>query len=126
MPFPRSMAILLALAGIATTHAAFARASLVESRPEQGSVVSKPDALDLTFNEPVALADLSISLTMTAMPGMANHKPMTIKGFDVISTGTKVSVHFPRPLPGGTYRLDWTVRGALAEPAAGSLTFKVS
>lgn len=126
MPFPRGLAIFLALAGVTTTHAAFARTMLVESRPEQGSTVSEPTTFDLTFSEPVAPADLSITLTMTAMPAMANHRPMTIKGFDVIPMNTKVSLRFPRPLPKGTYRLDWTVRDTPAEPATGSLMFKVS
>jgi hypothetical protein len=124
MPFYRGLAVFLAFAGL--TNAASARTTLVESQPEQGTIVSQPTAFDLTFSEAVAPADLSITLTMTAMPGMAHHRPMTIKGFDVVPVGTKVTLHFPRPLPSGTYRLDWTARVAPAEPATGSVTFKVS
>lgn len=126
MPFSRGLALSLALAGVTAAYPACARPTLVESLPQQGSVVSKPTALELTFSEAVPPTDLSITLTMIAMPGMANHRPMAIKGFDVVPVGTKVGLRFPRPLPAGTYRLDWTVRGAPAEPVRGSLTFKVS
>ena len=125
MPPLRSLAVLLALAGATSNYAASARTTLVQSRPQQNGVVSKPTTLDLAFSNPVTSADLTVTLVMTGMPGMANHKPMAIKGFDVIPAGTKVALRFPRPLPSGTYRLDWTVRGTPSDAGAGSLTFKV-
>jgi methionine-rich copper-binding protein CopC len=126
MPSFRSFAMFLALACATSTFAASARTTLVQSRPQQDGVLSNPTALDLTFSDSVAPADLSITLVMTGMPGMANHKPMAIKGFEVIPDGTKVSLRFPRPLPTGTYRMDWTVRGDPGGHDTGSLTFKVT
>ena len=125
MPFPRPALALVLCAAALIAPAAEARTTIVASRPTQGATVTSPTSVELTFSEPVAPATLSVSLVMTSMPGMANHKPMTIKGFAVAATGSKVTLRFPRPLPGGTYRLDWTITAQPAEPASGSLTFLV-
>ena len=49
--------------------------------PAANATVAKPTKLTLTFSEKL-LAPLSgVDLTMTGMPGMADHAPMPIKGF---------------------------------------------
>ncbi len=125
MSFPRPALALMICAATLIAPTVEARTKIVASRPTQGATVISPTSVELTFSEPVAPATLSVSLVMISMPGMANHKPMTIKGFAVAAAGSKVTLRFPRPLPGGTYRLDWTIAAPDAEPADGSLTFLV-
>jgi hypothetical protein len=121
----RSFAFTAALVAAMLAPTAQAKIVLEASTPVQGSVVVRPTSLDLTFNEGVSPHDLSIGLVMTAMPGMSNHKPMTIKGFAVDVKERTASLKFPRPLPPGSYRLDWKLGGQTSHKAYGALTFTV-
>lgn len=131
MPISRRIALspAFALAGsiltLALTPAAQARPTVITSQPNEGSAISKPTSLDITFSQPVAQHALSVSLMMTSMPGMAHQKPMPIKGFAITTQGQRVSLRFPRPLPIGTYELDWRIAGTTASETAGSLKFRV-
>lgn len=125
MPTIHRITLALAMTVAPLAQSAHARATLVDSHPSQGSVVAKPTSLDITFSEPVVPAALSLSLVMTGMPGMATHKPMAIKGFAVTVNAKQASLRFPRPLPTGSYQLDWKITGDAATPATGSLTFRV-
>jgi hypothetical protein len=88
-------------------------------------MVTSPRSVDLTFSEAVAASSLSVSLVMTSMPGMTNHKPMTIKGFAVEVSGEHATLRFPRPLPSGAYRLEWTLAREPADRTTGTLVFEV-
>ena len=62
---------------------------------------------------------------MTGMPGMANHKPMPVKGFATKVTGKTMTVTLPRALPTGSYDLKWHVVAADQHRIEGSYSFKV-
>ena len=119
------LAPLAALALTALPATAFAHPRLLSSDPAQGATVSKPTRVSLAFSE-VLVAPLSgIELTMTAMPGMANHKPMPVKGFQTKITGKTMVATLPRALPTGTYVLKWHVVAADQHRIEGSYSFKV-
>ncbi|MFN4135459.1 MAG: copper homeostasis periplasmic binding protein CopC [Novosphingobium sp.] len=94
-----------ALALIATP--ALAHPKLVSSSPAANTAVAKPTRLTLTFSEDLVAPLSGIELVMTGMPGMANHAPMPIKGFQTAVTGKVLTVTLPRPLPAGSYDLTW-------------------
>lgn len=113
-------AALLALPGMANAHT-----KLVSSTPAANSAVAKPTKLTLTFSE-VFLAPMSgVELTMTGMPGMADHAPMPIKGFKTAAEGKTMTVTLPRALPAGSYDLKWHVVGADQHKMEGAYSFSV-
>ena len=114
------------LAAFALPVSASAHPHLVSSTPAQEATVSKPTKLSLAFSEPL-LAPLSgIELTMTAMPGMANHKPMPVKGFKTEVKGKTMTATLPRALPTGSYLVKWHAVAADQHRIEGSFTFKVT
>lgn len=121
----RINALVLSLATAALPALAQAAPSLVEATPAANAEVAKPTALTLTFSEDVDPALSGIDLVMTAMPGMAHHKPMPITGFPASVEGRAIKAALPRPLPTGTYVLTWHAAGSDRKGAKGSYTFKV-
>jgi methionine-rich copper-binding protein CopC len=116
-----------AIALAALPSMAMAHPKLLSSTPAAGASVAKPTKLTLTFSEKM-LAPLSgIDLTMTGMPGMANHAPMPIKGFKtaVEGDGKTMTVTLPRALPAGNYDVDWHLVGADQHKVAGKYSFSV-
>ena len=107
--------------------AAMAHPKLLSSAPAANATVAKPTKLTLTFSEKL-LAPLSgVDLVMTGMPGMADHAPMPIKGFKtaVEGDGKTMVVNLPRPLPAGSYDLNWHIVGADQHKIAGKYSFTV-
>lgn len=116
-----------ALALAALPSVAMAHPKLLSSTPAANATVAKPTKLTLTFSEKL-LAPLSgIELTMTGMPGMANHAPMPIKGFKtaVEGDGKTMAVTLPRALPAGSYDLNWHIVGADQHKITGKYSFSV-
>ena len=81
--------------------------------------------LKLSFSEALVGPLSGIELTMTGMPGMANHAPMPIKGFSTKAAGKDLVVSLPRPLPAGSYELKWHAVAADQHRIEGSYTFSV-
>jgi methionine-rich copper-binding protein CopC len=102
-----------------------ARPALVAATPAANGTVAKPVSIVLTFSEDLEAPLSGIDLVMTAMPGMAHHEPMPIKGIAPRAEGRKLVVALPRPLPTGTYLLTWHAAGADREDVRGSYTFTV-
>lgn len=119
-------AMMAFLAVLAIPTAAFAHPRLVSSTPAQEATVSKPSKLALNFSETLVGPLTGIELTMIEMPGMANHKPMPVKGFKTEIKGKTLTATLPRPLPAGTYLLKWHAVAADQHRIEGSFTFKVS
>ena len=116
-----------AIALAALPSVAMAHPKLLSSTPAANATVAKPTRLTLTFSEKL-LAPLSgVDLTMTGMPGMANHAPMPIKGFKtaVEGDGKTLAVTLPRALPAGSYDLNWHVVGADQHKITGKYSFSV-
>lgn len=106
---------------------ALAKPQLVSASPAANAQVAKPTRLALAFSETLVADHGSITLTMTAMPGMADHPPMPIKGFTTApaADGKGLVVTLPRALPTGSYDLKWTVMGNDHQPATGRYSFTV-
>ena len=116
---------LFAAAGLALPGAAMAHARLVSANPAANAAVARPTAIRLTFSE-VLVGPLSgIDLTMTGMPGMANHQPMPIKGFRTVANGKDLVATLSRPLPAGSYELKWHAVAADQHRAEGAYAFSV-
>ena len=113
------------LAVIALPTPAFAHPRLVSSTPAAEATVSKPGKIALNFSEQLVAPLTGIELTMTAMPGMANHKPMPVTGFKTEVKGKTLTATLPRPLPNGTYLVKWHAVAADQHRIEGSFSFKV-
>ncbi len=106
-----ALVIALAHAGEACAHA-----SLVKASPADGAVVPvAPQALSLTFNEPVS--PLVIRLIG---PDGASIAPRTVVG-----ENNTVTVTAPANLQRGTHLLSWRVISADGHPVGGSLMFSI-
>jgi methionine-rich copper-binding protein CopC len=116
-----------AIAAIAVATPAMAHPKLVGSTPAPQATVSNVTRASLTFSESLMAPLSGIDLEMTGMPGMANHAPMKIAGFQttVAQDGRTLVAVFPRALPAGTYRLDWHAVASDTHRVTGSLTFTV-
>lgn len=124
----RRFAVLAAAVLAATTAlpgAAVAHARLISSSPAAGATVAKPTRLTLTFSEDLVGPLSGLDLTMTAMPGMADHPPMPIRGFTSAVAGKTLTVTMPRALPTGTYELKWHAVAADQHRVEGRYTFTV-
>lgn len=113
-------ASLLALPGVAMAHP-----KLLSSTPAANAAVVKPTSLKLSFSETLVGPLSGIELTMTGMPGMADHPPMPIKGFTTKAVGKDLVITLPRPLPAGSYTLKWHVVAADQHRIEGSFAFSV-
>lgn len=107
---------------------AVAQPALLSSSPAAGATIAKPTRLTLTFSERLAPKLSGIQLVMTSMPGMTDHPPMPIKGFTTAfeGDGRIMVISLPRPLPAGSYDLNWrTTSGADDSKAEGKYSFTV-
>ncbi len=123
--FKPALALFAALAAAMLPAPAMAHPKLVSSNPAQNASVARPTTLSLTFSEALVAPLSGIELTMTAMPGMADHEPMPVKGFTTKVTGKTLTATLPRALPVGTYLLKWHVVAADQHRIEGSYSFKV-
>jgi len=122
------LAILAATAAVALAAMptiASAHPKLLSSTPAAGSAVMKPTSIALNFSEDLVAPLSGIDLVMTALPGMANHKPMPIKGIMAKAKGKTLAVALPRPLPSGSYTLTWHAVAADQHRIEGSYNFTV-
>lgn len=119
------LALLAVLAASALPTGVAARPALLQSVPAAEASVTSQTQLRLRFSEPLAGPLSGIELVMTAMPGMADHPPMPVKGFTTQAKGSDLVAMLPRPLPRGTYRLTWHAVGADRQQVEGSYTFTV-
>lgn len=113
-------ASLLALPGVALAHP-----KLLSATPAANAAVVKPTAIKLSFSETLVGPLSGVELTMTGMPGMANHAAMPIRGFTTKAAGKDLVVTLPRPLPAGSYELKWHAVAADQHRVEGSYTFSV-
>jgi len=130
LPSPaRSRLVSSALAAFALmgSSTAFPRAQLVSSSPPAEAKVSDVKTISLTFSEGLIEKMSGIDLTMTGMPGMANHAPMAVSGFKtaVGAEGRMLTVTLPRALPVGTYTLKYHAVTADTHRVEGSYSFSV-
>lgn len=118
---------LLALgAALALSTPALAQVKLVSSAPANDKAAAKPMAVSLTFSDKISPGS-SMDIVMLTMPGMKDHPPMKISGFttSVSADGKTLAAKLPRPLPVGTYVVNWTATGTDGKPASGKINFAV-
>ena len=115
------------LFALAFTANAQAHTKLVSSLPAANATVAKPGKVVLSFNERVFAKFTGATLTMTSMPGMANHPPMAITGFTSAMNpdGKTLMLTMRRALTPGTYQLKWHAAGADTHRMEGNFTFTV-
>lgn len=102
-----SLIALAASVFLASAMPAAAHPRLVTSTPAANATVAQPTQIILAFSEALVAPMSGIELTMTAMPGMANHPRMPIRGFTTKVEGRTLTAKLPRALPAGTYELKW-------------------
>ena len=118
-------AVMIAALGAGT--AALAQTKLVSSTPAANATVDKPGKIVLVFNEKLMAKFAGAELTMTGMPGMADHQPMKMTGFTTAlgADGKTLTLLMKRALPSGSYELKWFAAGADAHRMEGSFPFTV-
>jgi copper resistance protein C len=122
--------ISMALAGLAAMTAsgiAAAHPSLVSATPAANAPASNVTRILLRFDERLTPRLSGAALIMTGMPGMADHPDMPMANVSAVlsSDRTALVLTSPRPLPAGTYRVNWHVVGADTHRITGIHTFAV-
>lgn len=119
------LAVAMAMSAITAT-AARAHPRLEGAIPAANAVVTAPAKIQLVFSETLVAQLSGLDLTMTEMPGM-KMGPMKMNGVRaIVGTDGKTLVATPgRPLPPGTYKVDYHVVSADTHRIQGSYTFKV-
>lgn len=107
---------------------ALARPALVSSVPAAAASATAVRTVTLTFDETVQPQLSGLEIVMTGMPGMSGHHPaMKMPGVKVAASADRKSLvaTLPRPLPAGSYDVNWHAAGADSLKAAGSVSFVV-
>lgn len=127
MKFNPTMAIIAALAALAMPAAALAHPKLVAASPAVNAKVAPTNSIKLTFSERLMPKLSGATLTMTGMPGMANHPDMKMPGVTstVAADGKSILLTLAKPLPAGSYRADWIIVGADTHRITGTHSFSV-
>lgn len=120
-----AIAVVMA-ASVFSATAALAHPKLNSATPAADSVVAAPTRIQLVFSEAIVAQFSGLDLTMTEMPGM-KMGPMKMNGVKatVAADGKTLVAALAKPLPVGTYKLDYHVVSADTHRIQGSYTFKV-
>jgi methionine-rich copper-binding protein CopC len=122
---PTAKCLLICLT-ILAMRAALAHPALLSSTPEENAEVVNTERIELHFSEKLVTQFSGASLVMTGMPEMPGHAPMKMQ---IKVSGTddpKTMVITPtKPLPAGTYRIDWRAVASDTHPVTGSIHFSV-
>ncbi|GBH32826.1 MULTISPECIES: copper homeostasis periplasmic binding protein CopC [Alphaproteobacteria] len=113
-------------ASVLTATAAQAHPKLNAATPAANAVVAAPTRIQLVFSEALVAQFSGLDLTMTEMPGM-KMAPMKMNGVKatVGADGKTLVATLAKPLPVGTYKVDYHVVSADTHRIQGSYTFKV-
>lgn len=122
----KSVPVLAAALLALSPAAALAHPKLVSASPAANAVTGSPAQVTLRFSERLVPRVASATITMTGMPGMADHPPMPIAARTAVGTDGRTLVATPtRRLVAGTYRVEYRVVGADTHPIQGAYTFRV-
>lgn len=115
----------LGLIAAAMPTTAIAQSTLIGSAPAAGSTIKRPSAITLNFDTPLMPGSFGAEIVMTAMPGMTDHPPMSIKAFTTqMSDGGKTLVlALKKPLVEGSYTVRWSAIDSEKKKVLGSLDF---
>ena len=121
-PLLRPASLALLLSGLAVAPLALAHPSLVRSTPAADATVAPATEIMLQFSEKVMPRATRIELSMDhgrmkmAMPNTAQ---------DLSEDGHTLRARFAKPLPAGSYALQWRAVGEDSHPITGSYRFTV-
>lgn len=128
MHFFRAIGLLAASAGLALAMPATAHTHVASSTPAAASTVSNVRTVLITFSEAFMPALSGLEIVMTGMPGMTgSHPAMKIAGVKVASSADRKTLvaTLARPLPAGTYDVNWHAVGADTHRMTGKVSFTV-
>lgn len=127
MRFHSLLAFIAAAATVIAPTVALAHARVVASTPTEGATVARPRTVSLTFDEPMLAPTVATSIVMTAMPGLADHPPMTIRNFQSAwsNENRTITLTLRQPLVAGSYDLRWQAAGADGHRMTGKVSFGV-
>ncbi|OYX37679.1 MULTISPECIES: copper resistance protein CopC [unclassified Sphingomonas] len=116
-----------AICGSLIPGTALAHTKVVASTPAEGATIKPSRVVSLTFSEPLPPATVAASIVMTAMPGMTDHPPMTIRNFKSSWSSDKrvLTLNLRDALPLGSYDVKWQAAGADGHRATGKVSFTV-
>ncbi|HEL2979836.1 TPA: copper homeostasis periplasmic binding protein CopC [Stenotrophomonas maltophilia] len=121
--FPiRSVSLVLLLSGLAVVPLALAHPSLVRSTPAADATVAPATEITLQFSEKVMPRATRIELSMDH-GRMKMAMPTTTQ--DLSEDGHTLRARFSKPLPAGSYALQWRAVGQDTHPMTGSYRFTV-
>ncbi|KOQ62726.1 cation transporter [Stenotrophomonas maltophilia] len=118
----RSASLALLLSGLAVASLALAHPSLVRSTPAADATMAPATEITLQFSEKVMPRATRIELSMDhgrmkmAMPTTAQ---------DISEDGHTLRARFAKPLPPGSYALQWRAVGQDSHPITGNYRFTV-
>lgn len=118
----RSATLALLLSGLVVAPLALAHPSLVRSTPAADATIAPATEITLQFSEKVMPRATRIELSMDhgrmkmAMPTTAQ---------DLSEDGHTLRARFAKPLPAGSYALQWRAVGQDSHPITGNYRFTV-
>ena len=122
-------AILVSAAAMAALLASGAQAhpKILSSNPAANATVGHTNRIEIHFSEKLVGQFSGVDLAMTDMPGMKMNAPMKMGGIKatVGPDGTTLVATLAKPLPTGTYKLEYHVVSADTHRVQGSYMFKV-
>lgn len=127
MTFRVSITAALLAAAMLAPAAAIAQPRLVAATPAANAAVARTGSVALNFNERLTPGQSTATLVMTGMPGMANHPDMKMPGVttSVSKDGKSLLLTSAKPIPAGTYRVDYVAVGADKQRIAGKHIFSI-
>ncbi|KQN40563.1 copper resistance protein CopC [Sphingomonas sp. Leaf407] len=118
--------IALVVPALLAAAPALAHPKLLAATPAAEATVPATKVVQLGFSEPLVAAFSGITIEMTDMPGMKMKSPMRMPlQTSVAADGKTLVATLARPLPRGSYRLDWHVVSGDTHRVNGSYAFKV-
>jgi len=119
-------ASVLAAAALVAPLPAFAHPKLVSATPAPNATTAATARLQLVFSERLVAQFSGADVVMTEMPGMKMHGPMKMPvKASLAEDGKTLVLTLAKPLPKGSYRVDWRVVSADTHRVQGNYSFKV-
>lgn len=113
-------------AGLLTATAALAHPELTKTSPAQNATGPAPAKIELRFSERLVEKFSGADVLMTDMPGMKMGQPSKEAATTSVSSDGMTLILTPaKPLPPGTYRVEYHVTAEDTHRVTGNFTFMV-
>lgn len=124
MKLSKTLAVLGTLSLLLATAPAFAHAELVSSIPAAGAKASNVKSVTLTFDDPLMAPLSGMDIVMAAMPGMSAMKMSGVK-VAIGKDGKSLVATLAKPLPAGSYDVNWHAVSDDNHRVTGKVSFTV-